>query len=215
MSKLLLIDGNNIMNRAFYGIMNSKLLQTKDGKYTNAVYGFLSILFKVTEELKPDYLAVTFDLKTPTFRHNLYKEYKAGRQPAPQELIDQMPEIKKVLECMNIPVLEMEGYEADDLMGTFAKMGEKEGLEVVILSGDRDTFQLISDDNIIVKIPRTKNGKTEVEDFNEKKVKEVYGIKPIQFIEIKGLQGDSTDNIPGVPGVGEKTALKIDRKSVV
>ena len=209
MGKLLLIDGNNIMNRAFYGIMNSKLLQTKDGKYTNAIYGFLSILFKVTEELKPDYLAVTFDLKTPTFRHNLYKEYKAGRQPAPQELIDQMPEIKKVLECMNIPVLEMEGYEADDLMGTYAKMGEKEGLEVVILSGDRDTFQLISDDNIIVKIPRTKMGKTEVEDFNEKKIKDVYGIKPIQFIEIKGLQGDSTDNIPGVPGVGEKTALKI------
>lgn len=206
MNRLLVVDGNSIMNRAFYGIMGSKMLMTEDGTYTNAVYGFLAILFKIQEDLKPDYMAVAFDLKAPTARHKMYEGYKATRHKMPEELAMQMPIIKEVLQDMNIVIIEKEGYEADDVLGTLAKRGEKEGMEVTILSGDRDTFQLTSD-HITVRIPRTKAGKTEVEDFNRNKIKEVYGLEPIQLIEVKGLQGDTSDNIPGVPGVGEKTAL--------
>ena len=211
MDKLVLIDGNSIMNRAFYGIMGSKMLMTDDGTYTNAIYGFLAIMFKIIEDLNPKYMAVAFDLKAPTARHLMYKEYKAGRHAMPEELKMQMPMIKDLLRDMNITVLEKEGYEADDILGTLSKIGEKEGLEVTILSGDRDTFQLTSD-NIIVRIPRTKAGKTETEDFDRNKIKEVYGIEPVQLIEVKGLQGDSSDNIPGVPGIGEKTALNLIQK---
>ena len=211
MKKLVLIDGNNILNRAFYGIMGSKMLMTNDGKYTNAVYGFLSILFKIKEEIKPEYLAVTFDLKAPTARHKLYKEYKANRKGMPNELAEQMPIIKEVLKAMNIQIAEMEGYEADDLMGTLSRFGEKNGLEVIIVSGDRDTFQLATDLTTI-KIPRTKIGKTEIEDFTKNKVLETYGVEPVQMIEVKALQGDASDNIPGVPGIGEKTALSIIQK---
>lgn len=206
LSRLLVVDGNSIMNRAFYGIMGSKMLMTEDGTYTNAVYGFLAILFKIQEDLKPEYMAVAFDLKAPTARHKMYEGYKATRHKMPEELAMQMPMIKEVLHNMNISIIEKEGYEADDVLGTLAKRGEKEGMEVTILSGDRDTFQLTSD-HITVRIPRTKAGKTEVEDFGRDKIKEVYGLEPIQLIEVKGLQGDSSDNIPGVPGVGEKTAL--------
>lgn len=206
LSRLLVVDGNSIMNRAFYGIMGSKMLMTEDGTYTNAVYGFLAILFKIQEDLKPEYMAVAFDLKAPTARHKMYEGYKATRHKMPEELAMQMPMIKEVLHNMNISIIEKEGYEADDVLGTLAKRGEKEGMEVTILSGDRDTFQLTSD-HITVRIPRTKAGKTEVEDFDRDKIKEVYGLEPIQLIEVKGLQGDSSDNIPGVPGVGEKTAL--------
>ena len=208
MSRLLLVDGNSIMNRAFYGIMGSKMLMTLDGTYTNAVYGFLAILFKIEEDLNPDYIAVAFDLKAPTARHKMYEGYKATRHGMPDELAQQMPIIKELLRNMNITIIEKEGYEADDVLGTLSKRGEKEGVEVTILSGDRDTFQLTSD-HITVRIPRTKAGKTEVEDFDRNKVLEVYGLEPEKLIEVKGLQGDTSDNIPGVPGVGEKTALSI------
>ena len=211
MKKLVLIDGNSIMNRAFYGIMGSKALTTKDGKYTNAIYGFLAILFKLLEEEKPDYIGVTFDLKAPTARHKMYEGYKANRKGMPTELAEQMPIIKDVLRAMNIDIIEKEGYEGDDLIGTLSRYGEQKGLEVVILSGDRDTFQLATD-NVRINIPRTKGGKTETEIFNREKVKEVYGIEPKQLIEVKGLQGDASDNIPGVPGIGEKTALSLVQK---
>ena len=211
MKKLLLIDGNSIMNRAFYGIMGSKMLMTKDGKYTNAVYGFLSIMFKIQEDLNPDYMAVSFDLKGPTARHKMYSEYKANRHGMPNELAEQMPMIKEVLNAMNIDIVEKEGYEGDDILGTLAKYGEKEGLDVVILSGDRDTFQLATD-KVTIRIPRTKAGKTETEDYDRKKVKEEYGLEPKALIEVKGLQGDSSDNIPGVPGIGPKSAISLIQK---
>ena len=196
------------MNRAFYGILGSKMLTTKDGKYTNAVYGFLAILFKLLEDVNPDYMVVTFDLKAPTERHKRYEGYKANRKGMPEELAEQMPMIKDVLRAMNIDIVEKEGYEGDDILGTLSRYGEKQGLEVTILSGDRDTFQLATD-KVTIRIPRTKGGKTETEEFNREKVIETYGIEPKQLIEVKGLQGDSSDNIPGVPGIGEKTALSL------
>ncbi len=208
MSKLALIDGNSIANRAFYGIMGSKMLMTKDGKYTNAVYGFLAILFKLLDEVKPDYIAVAFDLKAPTARHKLYEGYKANRKGMPEELRMQMPMIKEILRAMNIDIIEKEGYEADDVLGTLSRYGEKQGLDVVILSGDRDTFQLATD-KVTIILPRTKAGKTEVQEYDRKKIEEEYGIEPKQLIEVKGLQGDTSDNIPGVPGIGEKTALNL------
>lgn len=208
MSRLIVVDGNSIMNRAFYGIMGSKMLMTKDGTYTNAVYGFLAIIFKVIDELQPDYIAVAFDLKAPTARHKMYEGYKANRKGMPNELAEQMPIIKDILKCMNITIIEKEGYEADDVLGTLARIGEQQGLEVTILSGDRDTFQLATD-KVTIRIPRTKAGKTEVDNFDRNKVLEIYGVEPKQLIEVKGLQGDASDNIPGVPGVGEKTALNL------
>ncbi|MBR2240557.1 MAG: DNA polymerase I [Clostridia bacterium] len=208
MSRLLVVDGNSIMNRAFYGIMGSKMLMTKDGTYTNAVYGFLAIIFKVIDDLKPDYMAVAFDLKAPTARHKAFEGYKANRHGMPDELAAQMPIIKDVLRAMNITIIEKEGYEADDVLGTLAKTGENEGVEVTILSGDRDTFQLATD-KVTIRIPRTKAGKTEEDNFDRQKVIETYGVEPKQLIEVKGLMGDTSDNIPGVPGVGEKTALNL------
>ena len=208
MRKLVLVDGNSILNRAFYGIMGSKMLTTKDGTPTNAVYGFLAILFKIIDDIKPEFLVVAFDKKGPTKRHKMYDGYKANRKGMPDELACQMPIIKDVLRAMNIDIIEKEGYEGDDILGTLSVFGESQGLEVTILSGDRDTFQLATD-KVTIRIPRTKMGKTEEEDFNREKVKEVYGIEPKQLIEVKGLQGDTSDNIPGVPGIGEKTALKL------
>ena len=211
MKKLLLIDGNSIMNRAFYGIMGSKMLTTKDGKYTNAVYGFLAIMFKIMEDLNPDYMAVSFDLKAPTARHKMYDKYKANRHGMPDELKEQMPMIKEVLRAMNIDIVEKEGYEGDDILGTLAKYGENQGLDVVILSGDRDTFQLATNKTTI-RIPRTKAGKTETEDYDRAKVLEEYGLEPKALIDVKGLQGDTSDNIPGVPGIGPKTAISLVQK---
>ena len=208
MNKLLLIDGNSIINRAFYGIMGSKMLMTEDGTYTNAVYGFLSILFKELEDIKPEYLVVAFDLKAPTHRHKMYDKYKANRHGMPEELAMQMPILKETLKAMNVCIIEKEGYEADDILGTLAKWGQKEKLEVTVLTGDRDSFQLI-DKNIKVRIPRTKMGKTETEDYTVEKIEEEYGLEPLDLIEVKGLMGDASDNIPGVPGVGEKTALNL------
>lgn len=208
MKKLVAIDGNSIMNRAFYGIMNSKLLVTTDGTYTNAIYGFLSILFKLLNDEKPDYICVTFDLKAPTFRHKKYDGYKATRKGMPDELRMQMPIIKDVLRAMNITVLELEGYEADDILGTLAKYGDENDIQVLLLTGDKDSLQLVSD-NVTVRIPTTKMGATESTDYTPEVIKEKYGIEPIQFIQVKGLMGDTSDNIPGVPGVGEKTAFSL------
>ena len=187
LKKLLLIDGNSIMNRAFYGIMSSKMLQTADGTYTNAVYGFLAILFKLMEDVNPEYLVVAFDVKHPTKRHELYKDYKGTRKGMPDELASQMPIIKNVLQAMNIKVIELPGYEADDILGTLAKSSEKKGVEVTLLTGDRDSFQLASD-NITIRIPRTKGGKTETENYDRAKVLEEYGLEPEQLIEVKALQ---------------------------
>lgn len=207
-NRLLIIDGNSIMNRAFYGIMSSKSLMSADGTYTNAIYGFLAILFKELDDLNPDYIAVAFDLKAPTHRHKMYADYKGTRHGMPEELAQQMPIIKEILRDMNITIIEREGYEADDVLGTISKQAEREGIDTTILSGDRDTFQLASK-HITIRIPRTKMGKTETEDYNEAKIEEEYGVEPVQLIEVKGLMGDTSDNIPGVPGVGEKTALKL------
>lgn len=208
MARILLIDGNSILNRAFYGIMGNKMLMTEDGTYTNAVYGFLSILFKVEEELAPEYIVVAFDKKGPTKRHEMYKEYKANRKGMPEELAMQMPIIKEILIAMNIKIIEKDGYEGDDIIGTLSRFGEKNGLDVTILSGDRDNFQLATD-KITIEIPRTKAGKTETDYYDRNKVIEEYGVEPYQLIQVKGLMGDTSDNIPGVPGVGEKTALQL------
>lgn len=211
MEKLIVIDGNSILNRAFYGIMGSKMLQTADGTYTNAVYGFLNIMFRILEDENPEYLVVAFDVKSPTKRHEMYSEYKGTRKGMPDELAVQLPIIKKVLEAMNIKVLEKPGYEADDILGTLSDWGDKQGLKVILLTGDRDSFQLAKD-NVIIRIPRTKQGKTETEDFDANKVFETYQVTPKQMVEVKGLMGDTSDNIPGVPGVGEKTALNLIQK---
>ena len=211
MNRLLVIDGNSIINRAFYGIMGNKMLMTADGTYTNAVYGFLAILFKILDDLDPEYMAIAFDLKAPTQRHKLYEGYKATRKGMPDELASQMPILKNILKAMNITIIEKEGYEADDILGTLSKKGEESNLQVTILSGDRDTFQLITP-NISVRIPRTKGGKTETEDYTVEKINEVYNLQPKDLIEVKGLMGDTSDNIPGIPGVGEKTALSLVKK---
>ncbi len=208
MEKLVVIDGNSILNRAFYGIMGSKMLQTSDGTYTNAVYGFLAIMFKMLEDINPNYLVVAFDVKSPTKRHELYKDYKGTRKGMPDELAEQMPIIKRVLTAMNIKIIEKAGYEADDILGTLANFGESEGLEVTLLTGDRDSFQLATD-KVTIRIPHTKQGKTEVDNYDRTKVLEVYGVEPKALIEVKGLMGDSSDNIPGVAGIGEKTALNL------
>ena len=208
MKKLVGIDGNSIMNRAFYGIMGSKLLMTSDGIYTNAIYGFLSILNKLLADENPDYICVAFDLKAPTFRHKKYEGYKATRKAMPDELRMQMPIIKDILRAMNIKILEMEGYEADDILGTLAKYGEENDMEVLLLTGDRDYLQLVSD-KVTVRIPTTKMGKTESTDYTPQTIKETFEIEPKEFIETKALMGDTSDNIPGVPGVGEKTAFSL------
>lgn len=205
MNKLLLIDGNSIMNRAFYGIPD---MTTNDGRHTNAIYGFLNIILKVIEEEQATHICVAFDLKKKTFRHEMYEAYKGTRKGMPEELHEQMPRIKEILQAMHIRIVEQEGFEADDLIGTLSKKGEREGFAVTILSGDRDLLQLATD-TVLVRIPKTKHGKTEVEDYYAKNVVETYGVTPLIFIDMKGLMGDTSDNIPGVTGIGEKTAAKL------
>ena len=205
MNKLLFIDGNSIMNRAFYGIPD---MTTNDGRHTNAIYGFLNIILKVIEEEQATHICVAFDLKKKTFRHEMYEAYKGTRKGMPEELHEQMPRIKEILQAMHIRIVEQEGFEADDLIGTLSKKGEREGFAVTILSGDRDLLQLATD-TVLVRIPKTKHGKTEVEDYYAKNVVETYGVTPLIFIDMKGLMGDTSDNIPGVPGIGEKTAAKL------
>lgn len=206
--KLVLIDGHSILNRAFYGVPD---LTNAQGVHTNAVYGFLNIMFKILDEEKPQYLIVAFDVSAPTFRHEMFDAYKGTRKPMPPELKQQVPIIKEVLTAMNIQIVEKEGYEADDLLGTIAKRSEAEGLLVSIVSGDRDILQ-IATDNIRIRIPKTKKGVTEIENYNTAEVIELYGVTPLEFIDVKALMGDSSDNIPGAPGIGEKTASAIIQK---
>lgn len=203
--KIMLIDGNSIVNRAFYGV---PLLTNGEGRYTNGVYGFLNILFKLLDEENPDYLAVAFDLHAPTFRHKTFDGYKGTRKGMPEELREQMPLLKEVLQTMHIPIFEQEGYEADDILGTLSALAEKNGVLPVVVSGDRDLLQ-IAGEKLKVRIPKTKGGRTETEDYYAADVVEKYGVTPTEFIDMKALMGDASDNIPGVPGIGEKTAAKI------
>lgn len=203
--KLVLIDGHSILNRAFYGVPD---LTNSQGLHTNAVYGFLNIMFKILEEEQPDYLTVAFDVHAPTFRHEIYQEYKGTRKPMPQELREQVPVMKQMLTAMGICIMEKPGLEADDILGTIAKRGEKEGMEVALVSGDRDLLQIASD-HIKIRIPKTRGGKTEIEDYYAKDVQAKYQVTPLQFIDLKALMGDTADNIPGVPRVGEKTATEL------
>ena len=203
--KILLIDGHSILNRAFYGLPD---LTNSEGKHTGAVYGFLNILFRTIEEEKPQYLTVAFDLKAPTFRHKMFEAYKGTRKPMPEELREQVPLIKEVLTAMGVNIVTKEGYEADDILGTLAKKSEAEGMDATILSGDRDLLQLATD-KIMIRLPKTVRGKTTIEDYHAQQVIEKYQVTPPQIIELKALMGDSSDNIPGLPGVGEKTATKI------
>ena len=200
--KIVLIDGHSIINRAFYGVPD---LTNAQGLHTNAVYGFLNILFKFLDEEKPDFLTVAFDVKHKTFRHEMFAEYKGTRKPMPGELHEQVPVLKELLGVMNIQTMEMPGYEADDLLGTLAKRAAADGADVRIVSGDRDLLQLATD-KIMIRIPKTKMGKTEVENYFAQDVLEKYQVSPSEFIDLKALMGDTADNIPGVAGIGEKGA---------
>lgn len=203
--KIVLIDGHSILNRAFYGLPD---LTNSEGLHTNAVYGFLNIMFKILEEEKPEYLTVAFDVHAPTFRHEMYKEYKGTRKPMAEELKQQLPLIKEVLQAMGIKTIEQAGLEADDLLGTLSRRGEEQGMEVCVISGDRDLLQLATE-HVKIRIPKTKQGRTEVEDYYAADVTARYQVTPREFIELKALMGDTADNIPGVPSIGEKTATKI------
>lgn len=205
MEKIVLIDGHSILNRAYYGVPD---LTNASGLHTNAIYGFLNIMFKILDEENPKYLTVAFDVKAPTFRHLMYKEYKGTRKPMDEELRQQVPVMKEVLKAMGIKVIEFPGFEADDILGTLAKKGEKEGYAVSLVSGDRDLLQIASD-VIKIRIPKTKGGKTEIEDYYATDVLDKYQVDPKGFIELKALMGDTADNIPGVPKVGEKTATEL------
>lgn len=203
--KIVLIDGHSILNRAFYGVPD---LTNSAGLHTNAVYGFLNIMFKILDEEKPTNLAVAFDVKQPTFRHEMYGEYKGTRKPMPEELREQVPLIKEVLSAMGIMIVELPGYEADDILGTLARRAEQDKMKVSVITGDRDLLQLATQ-NIEIRIPKTKKGTTEVENYYEADVKEKYQVTPVEFIDVKALMGDTADNIPGVPSVGEKTATSL------
>ncbi len=205
MDKLVLIDGHSILNRAFYGVPD---LTNSEGLHTNAVYGFLNIMFKILEEEKADHLAVAFDLKDPTFRHEMFEAYKGTRKPMPEELHQQVALMKEVLAAMGVPILTLPGYEADDILGTVAKRSQREGIEVSVVSGDRDLLQL-ADEHIKIRIPKTSRGGTEVHDYFPEDVKREYQVTPEEFIDVKALMGDASDNIPGVPSIGEKTATAI------
>ena len=204
-SKIVLIDGHIILNRAFYGLPD---LTNAEGLHTNAIYGFLTIMFKLLEEEKPEYLTVAFDVHAPTFRHKMYAEYKGTRKPMADELRQQVPVIKEVLHAMGVKTIECAGLEADDLIGTLSNRCENEGMEVTVISGDRDLLQLATE-HVKIRIPKTKQGKTEIEDYYAKDVEERYQVTPKEFIDLKALMGDTADNIPGVPSIGEKTATKI------
>ncbi|MDO5407351.1 MAG: DNA polymerase I [Eubacteriales bacterium] len=205
MGKLVLIDGHSILNRAFYGVPE---LTNSEGLHTNAVYGFLNIMFKILEEEEADHLAVAFDLKEPTFRHKQFADYKGTRKPMPQELHEQVGLMKEVLASMGVPIMTLPGYEADDILGTVAKRSAADGVEVSVVSGDRDLLQL-SDTHIKIRIPKTSKGKTEIYDYYPEDVKREYQVTPVEFIDVKALMGDSSDNIPGVPSIGEKTATSL------
>ncbi|WP_427338944.1 DNA polymerase I [Caloranaerobacter sp. DY30410] len=203
LKRFMVIDGNSLLHRAFHALPP---LQTKEGIHTNGVYGFLTMLNKIVEEYSPEYICVVFDKKTPTFRHKEYTEYKAKRAKTPDELIMQFDILKDVLSKLNITTLEIDGFEADDIAGTLASIGEKKGLETILVTGDKDYLQLATKKT---KVLITRKGITNLEIYDEQRVKEKYGISPIQLIDLKGLMGDKSDNIPGVPGIGEKTGIKL------
>lgn len=203
--KIVLIDGHSILNRAFYGLPD---LTNAEGLHTNAIYGFLTIMFKILEEEKPEYLTVAFDVHAPTFRHEMYDAYKGTRKPMADELRQQVPVIKEVLGAMGIKTIEQAGLEADDLLGTISKRSEERGMEVSVISGDRDLLQLATE-HVKIRIPKTRQGRTEVEDYYSEDVKNRYQVTPLEFIDLKALMGDTSDNIPGVPSIGEKTAARI------
>ncbi len=203
--KIVLIDGHSILNRAFYGLPD---LTNAEGLHTNAIYGFLTIMFKILEEEKPEYLTVAFDVHAPTFRHEMYDAYKGTRKPMADELRQQVPVIKKVLGAMGIKTIEQAGLEADDLLGTISRRSEERGMEVSVISGDRDLLQLATE-HVKIRIPKTRQGRTEVEDYYSEDVKNRYQVTPLEFIDLKALMGDTSDNIPGVPSIGEKTAARI------
>ncbi|WP_310604946.1 DNA polymerase I [Anaerosporobacter sp.] len=203
--KIVLIDGNSIINRAFYGVPD---LTNSEGIHTNAIYGFINIMLKILEEEQAQYLTVAFDVKHPTFRHIRYPEYKGTRKGMPDELREQVPLLKDVLHAMGIRTVEKAGYEADDILGTIATRCSEQGMRVSLVSGDRDLLQLATE-QILIRIPKTKRGGTEIENYNTAEVIEKYQVSPAQIIDLKGLMGDASDNIPGVPGIGEKTAAKI------
>lgn len=203
--KIVLIDGHSILNRAFYGVPD---LTNADGLHTNAVYGFLNIMFKILDQEKPEYLTVAFDVHAPTFRHEMFEEYKGTRKPMAEELRQQVPVIKEVLQAMGVKIVEKAGLEADDILGTISRISERRGLEVSVISGDRDLLQLATE-HVKIRIPKTKKGQTEIEDYYAEDVLNAYQVTPMEFIDLKALMGDTSDNIPGLPGVGEKTATKI------
>ena len=206
MKKLMVIDGNSIVNRAFYGV--SQNLTTREGQPTNAIFGFLNILNKLLDDSQPDALCVTFDRAAPTFRHLAYEGYKAQRKPMPEELASQMPILKEVLSALNIPMYELDGWEADDLIGTIAKTDERAGWDTVIVTGDKDSLQLVTD-HTTVKLVSTRMGRTTTKDMTPESFREAYGFDPIHIIDLKALMGDASDNIPGVKGIGEKTAMAL------
>lgn len=203
--KLVVIDGNSIINRAFYGLPD---LTTTDGRHTNAVLGFINILIRITTEEKPNYLAVAFDVKHPTFRHEMFPEYKGTRKGMPPELSEQVPRLKEMLAKMGVLTIECPGFEADDILGALAAKGKRDDKKVTLVSGDRDLLQLCNDE-VMVRLPKTTRGGTEVEDYTPARVLEEFGVTPPHIVDLKGLMGDSSDNIPGVPGVGPKTAQKL------
>ena len=205
MDKLLLVDGHSILNRAFYGLPD---LTNSKGQHTNAVLGFINMILKVIEDEQPTHLAVAFDLHAPTFRHEMFKEYKGTRKGMPEELRSQVPIMKELLGLMGVTILTLEGFEADDIIGTMSVRGENAGMDVAVLSGDRDLLQLATK-HVRIRLPKTKGGKTIVEQYFDDDVTKLYGVTPKEFIDMKGLMGDTSDNIPGVPGIGEKTAGKI------
>ncbi|MGL5243927.1 MAG: 5'-3' exonuclease, partial [Sarcina sp.] len=203
MERLLILDGNSLLNRAFYAV---PLLSNSEGIHTNAIVGFSNMLFKMQDEIKPDYIVSTFDRKAPTFRHLQYDDYKAGRKKMPEELAEQFPLVKEMLSLLAINTYELDGFEADDIIGTLAKYAESKGIEVYIITGDKDALQLASDN---IKVCITKKGVSDKEIYDYKRMVEDFGVTPTQFIDVKGLMGDKSDNIPGVPGIGEKTAFKL------
>ena len=205
--KILLIDGNSMANRAFYATMG-RMMKTPTGISTNAVYGFFQIMFKTIEEEKPDKIIVAFDISSSEKRTKIFSEYKAGRHKAPEDLTIQFPIIKELLKTMNIPIVQKDGIEADDILGAIAKKEGKKGNKIIILTGDRDYFQLV-DINVNIRYPKTIMGKTEYIIYDNYKINEEYGLTPEKLIEVKALMGDASDNIPGVKGIGEKTALKL------
>lgn len=205
--KIVLIDGHSIINRAFYGVPD---LTNAEGLHTNGIYGFLNIMFRILDEEKPEYLAVAFDLKAPTFRHKMYDAYKGTRKPMPEELREQVPVLKELLAAMGIPLLMMEGYEADDLLGTAAKKSEEAGVDAVIVSGDRDLLQLATE-KIMIRMPKTKRGVTEIENYHAQDVKDAYQVTPSQIIELKALMGDASDNIPWGTGYWREDSNQSDR----